>query len=60
MPFLIGLFSPVFTQCMRSFKVRKMNRRFKNFLTVNMAVGSAIMAGDRGTYGDKMPILSAF
>lgn len=40
--------------------VRKLNHRFKNFLTVNMAFVSAVMVGGRGGYDVKMLFLAHF
>lgn len=36
------------------FMVRKMNHRFKNILTMDVIVGSLMVAGGCGTYDDKM------
>ncbi|WP_268866235.1 IS630 family transposase [Salmonella enterica] len=38
------------------FMVRKMNHRFKNFITMNVVVGSAVTAGHLVTYDEKMRV----
>ncbi|EAA1980748.1 hypothetical protein DOV67_27890 [Salmonella enterica subsp. enterica serovar Java] len=40
--------------------VRKMNHRFKNFITMNVAVGSAVTAGHLVTYDEKMRVSAHF
>jgi hypothetical protein len=40
--------------------VRKLNHRFKNFLTMNIVFGSVVMAGINATYGVNMLISAYF
>lgn len=40
--------------------VRKMNHRFKNILTMNVIVGSVMVAGGCGIYDDKMRFSVSF
>lgn len=40
--------------------VRNLENRFKNFLTMNIIAGSAVMAGHLVTYDDKMRISMHF
>lgn len=42
------------------FMVRKMNHRFKNFITMNVAVGSAVTAGHLVAYDEKMRVSAHF
>lgn len=42
------------------FMVRKMNHRFKNFLTMNSCVNNAVMMCHRERYGHKMPFSAYF
>lgn len=42
------------------FMVRKMDHRFKNFITMNVAVGSAVTAGHLVTYDEKMRVSAHF
>ncbi|HBV9912361.1 TPA: hypothetical protein MEA72_004511 [Klebsiella aerogenes] len=42
------------------FMVRKLNHRFKNFLTMNSSVNNAVMMGHRERYGDKMLFSASF
>src|SRR5690606_9486251 len=44
----------------RTFMVRKMNHRFKNILTVDVIVGSVMVAGGCGTYNDKIRLSVSF
>lgn len=34
--------------------VRRLEKRFKNILTMNIVFWRAVIAGDNATYGDKM------
>lgn len=36
------------------FMVRRLEKRFKNILTMNIVFWRAVIAGDNATYGDKM------
>ncbi|MFS3467208.1 hypothetical protein ACK6SV_25020 [Citrobacter freundii] len=38
----------------RQFMVRRLEKRFKNILTMNIVFWRAVIAGDNATYGDKM------
>jgi len=40
--------------------VRKMNHRFKNILTMDVIVGSVMVAGGCGTYNDKIRLSVSF
>lgn len=42
------------------FMVRKMNHRFKNFLTMNSSVNHEVMMGHRERYSNKMLFLTCF
>lgn len=42
------------------FMVRKLNHRFKNFLTMSSSVNNAVMMGHRERYGDKMLFSASF
>lgn len=37
-----------------TFMVRRLEKRFKNILTMNIVFWRAVIAGDNATYGDKM------
>jgi TPP-dependent pyruvate/acetoin dehydrogenase alpha subunit len=46
--------------CKSRFMVRKVEKRFKNFLTMNAVVGSALMACTGWACGKKMLLLMPF
>lgn len=43
-----------------TYMVRKLNHRFKNFLTMNIVFGSVVMTDANATYGDKMRLSVRF
>ncbi|WP_253379108.1 hypothetical protein [unidentified bacterial endosymbiont] len=47
-------FSQVHPGATNGLIVRRLNHRFKNFLTMNIAAGSVMMAGNGGSYDGKM------